>query len=65
MFKLSVVDVNFPAFFMANEYLRAQGLAGLADFGELGNAYEDLRALAERHITVAKGELDVEGLAKD
>jgi hypothetical protein len=56
---------NFKAFFLANEYLRAQGLPGLADEGRIGKAYEDLRLLAERHISVAKGDLDVEGLAKE
>ncbi|KAH8116016.1 hypothetical protein DFH11DRAFT_1254546 [Phellopilus nigrolimitatus] len=51
------------AFFLANEYLRAQGLPGLVDGGALGVAYEELHALAERHVSVAKGEMEVAGLA--
>jgi prophage maintenance system killer protein len=50
------------AFFLANEYLRACALPGLADEGKVGEAYRDIRSLAEAHISVAKGELDVLGL---
>ncbi|KAF8590845.1 hypothetical protein K439DRAFT_1627585 [Ramaria rubella] len=50
------------AFFLANEYLRAQGLPGLADGGKVGKAYEELLSIADRHIEVARGNLDVGGL---
>jgi len=50
------------AFFLANEYLRAQGLPGLADNGKVGEAYEELIAMANRHVAVASGQLDVDGL---
>ena len=52
------------AFFLANEYLRAMGLPGLADGGKAGAVYQDLTTLADRHIEAASGRLDVEGLAK-
>ncbi|KAI0668855.1 hypothetical protein C8Q78DRAFT_1043329 [Trametes maxima] len=52
------------AFFLANEYLRAQGLPGLLDEGKIGNVYQGLIDLADRHINVAAGKLDVEGLAR-
>lgn len=51
------------AFFLANEYLRAQSLAGLADGGKIGKTYEELLSLADRHIETAIGNLDVDGLA--
>ncbi|KAI0651268.1 hypothetical protein C8Q79DRAFT_932467 [Trametes meyenii] len=51
------------AFFLANEYLRAQGLPGLLDEGRIGGVYQGLADLADRHINVAAGKLDVEGLA--
>ncbi|KAL6301117.1 hypothetical protein BKA93DRAFT_799362 [Sparassis latifolia] len=47
------------AFFLANEYLRAQGKPGLADSGEVN---KDLTAVADRYIRVASGEIDVDGL---
>lgn len=50
------------AFFLANEYLRAQGLPGILDKGKDGEASEDLVDIAERHINVAAGKLGVEGL---
>ncbi|KAI0711799.1 hypothetical protein C8T65DRAFT_739454 [Cerioporus squamosus] len=52
------------AFFLANEYLRAQGLPGLLDEGKIGNVYQGLVDIADRHINVAAGKLDVEGLAR-
>ncbi|TBU29952.1 hypothetical protein BD311DRAFT_755511 [Dichomitus squalens] len=51
------------AFFLANEYLRAQGLPGLLDQGKIGNVYQGLVDIADRHINAAAGKLDVEGLA--
>ncbi|KAJ3544117.1 hypothetical protein NM688_g5775 [Phlebia brevispora] len=62
----SVKDNNwheFIAFFLANEYLRAQGLPGLLDEGKIGNVYQGLVDLADRHIAAASGKLDVQGLA--
>ncbi|KAI0757605.1 hypothetical protein C8Q80DRAFT_1265497 [Daedaleopsis nitida] len=52
------------AFFLADEYLRAQGLPGLLDEGKIGNVYQGLVDIADRHINVAAGKLDVEGLAR-
>jgi hypothetical protein len=52
----------FPAFFLANEYVRAQGLPGLADGGKVGEVYGDVHELAERHIGVASGQLDMDAL---
>ncbi|KAL5480714.1 hypothetical protein ACEPAI_9654 [Sanghuangporus weigelae] len=48
------------AFFLANEYLRAQGRPGLTEVLQEADA---LRLLAQRYIQVAKGEMDVEALA--
>ncbi|CCM04745.1 uncharacterized protein FIBRA_06935 [Fibroporia radiculosa] len=53
------------AFFLANEYLRAQGHPGLADGGKVSDVNKDLIACAERHIGVASGKLDVADLARD
>ncbi|KAI0364528.1 hypothetical protein BV20DRAFT_1047145 [Pilatotrama ljubarskyi] len=50
------------AFFLANEYLRAQGLPGLLDEGKIGDVYQDLVDIADRHINVVAGKLGVEGL---
>ncbi|KAF9556902.1 hypothetical protein CPC08DRAFT_752235 [Agrocybe pediades] len=52
------------AFFLANEYIRAMGIPGLADQGKIGNVYGSAVAMAERHMDVAAGKLDVEGLAE-
>jgi len=57
--------IGFIAFFLANEYLRAQGLPGLADGGEVGEAYKELLFIADRYIEVARGKLDVEGLSRE
>ena len=55
---------NFiPAFFLANEYLRAMGIPGLADEGKAGEVYESVADIAKRHIDVAAGKSDVEVLA--
>ena len=54
-----------PAFFLANEYLRAQGLPGLLDQGKIGDAYQGFVAIANRHIEAAAGRLDVEDLVGD
>ena len=60
-------DWFVPAFFLRNEYVRAQGLPGLADGGKVGGVYRDIHELAERHIGVASGQLDADALlvAKD
>lgn len=52
------------AFFLANEYLRAQGLPGLLDEGKVSDGYKDLVDVAERYIGVATGTLGVEGLLR-
>ncbi|KAG6830908.1 hypothetical protein H0H87_006831 [Tephrocybe sp. NHM501043] len=53
------------AFFLANEYIRAMGTPGLADAGKVGDVYKSISDIAQRHIDVAAGKLDVEGLAKE
>lgn len=50
------------AFFVANEYIRAMGIPGLADRGKVGSAYEAVADIAQRHMDVAAGKLDIEGL---
>ncbi|TDL30216.1 hypothetical protein BD410DRAFT_780757 [Rickenella mellea] len=50
------------AFFIANEYIRAHGIPGLADAGKVGEAYQDIHELVERHVRVAAGQLDADGL---
>ena len=50
-------------FFLANEYLRAMGIPGLADEGKFGDAYEQVVNIAQRHMDVAAGKLEVEGLS--
>ena len=52
-----------PAFFLANEYLRAMGIPGLADEGNVGEVYASVTDIAERHIGVAAGRLEVKELA--
>ncbi|TFK18181.1 hypothetical protein FA15DRAFT_628177 [Coprinopsis marcescibilis] len=52
------------AFFIANEYIRAMGLPGLADGGKVGVAYEHVVDIAQRHMDVAAGKMGVEGLAE-
>jgi hypothetical protein len=52
----------FLAFFLANEYVRAQGLPGVADGGKVGEVYRDVHELAERYIGVASGQLDADAL---
>ncbi|GJE97832.1 hypothetical protein PsYK624_140540 [Phanerochaete sordida] len=49
------------AFFLANEYLRAQGLPSLLD-GITDN--DGLVEVAERHIAVAAGRFGVDGLLR-
>lgn len=51
------------AFVLANEYLRAQGLPGIADDGGVGNVYKGLTTIADEHINAAAGKLGVDGLA--
>jgi len=48
----------FAAFFLANEYLRAQGVPGLVDERETG----EICRLAKRYVGVASGQLDEDGL---
>ena len=55
---------SLAAFFLANEYLRAQGLPGLLDEGKIGDVYQGLVDIADRLINAAAGKLDVEGLAR-
>ncbi|KAH9850425.1 hypothetical protein C2E23DRAFT_735133 [Lenzites betulinus] len=52
------------AFFLANEYLRVQGLPGLLNEGQIGDVHQGLLGIADRHIDAASGKLDVEGLAQ-
>ncbi|KAG6830024.1 hypothetical protein H0H92_002552 [Tricholoma furcatifolium] len=47
------------AFFIANEYLRVMG----DPTGTVGDLNESAAELAQRHVYVAAGKLDVEGLA--
>ena len=49
------------AFFLANEYLRAQGLRGLAG-SSAGDA--GVYRVADQHIKAASGRSDVDGLAQ-
>ena len=51
--------VDIPAFFLANEYLRAHGHPGLLSGCQ---SYEDLLCVADRHINVAAGQSDINGL---
>ncbi|KAH6913304.1 hypothetical protein BKA70DRAFT_1262421 [Coprinopsis sp. MPI-PUGE-AT-0042] len=53
------------AFFIANEYLRAMGIPGLADKGKVGVAYELVVEIAQRHMDVAAGRLGMEGLVAE
>ncbi|TDL27171.1 hypothetical protein BD410DRAFT_715101 [Rickenella mellea] len=53
---------NRTAFFLANEYIRAQGIPGLADAGVVGEAYRDIHELAERYVGVAVGHIDEVGM---
>lgn len=48
------------AFFIANEYLRAQGLPGIAE--EQVNGSSEVLTTAKRYVEVARGKLDAEGL---
>jgi hypothetical protein len=54
----------FLAFFLANEYVRALGLPGLADGEETGEVYRDVHEVAECHIGVASGQLGEDALAR-
>jgi len=59
-----VIHLNFiPAFFLANEYLRAMGIPGLADEGKVGGVYESVADIAKRYIDVAAGKSDAADLA--
>lgn len=52
------------AFFLANVYMRVQGLPGLLDKGKDGEVSEGLVDIAERRIDVVAGKLGVEGLTR-
>jgi prophage maintenance system killer protein len=56
------LTISSPAFFLANEYVRAQGLPGLADEGKVSEVYMDVHEFAERHIGVASGQLSADAL---
>jgi len=49
---------------MANEYIRAQGLPGLADGGRVGEESKDVHSLVECYIGEASGQLDMDMLVK-
>ena len=49
------------AFFLANEYLRAQGLRGLAGSSAMD---AEIYRVADQHIKAASGRSDVDGLAQ-
>jgi len=57
------IQTSFPAFFIANEYLRAMGIPGLADEGKVGEVCESVADVAKRHIDVAAGKSGVADLA--
>lgn len=50
--------ISVGVFFLANEYLRAQGLPGLLDEGKIGTVYQGLINIADRHMNAAVGKLD-------
>ncbi|KAF4574382.1 hypothetical protein EYR40_005900 [Pleurotus pulmonarius] len=50
------------AFFLANEYIRAQGHPGLADGGQVGEVYKDLQAVVDQYVGVASGRLEENAL---
>lgn len=52
------------AFFLANEYLRAQGLPGLADEGKVGEVYASFHKIADEYFNATSKERDIDGLAK-
>lgn len=55
-------NVRSSAFFLANEYLRAQGLPGLVDQRRLGGTFKNHNELADRFVGVAASQLDLEDL---
>ena len=57
------IQTFFPAFFLANEYLRAMEIPGLVDEGKVGEVYESVADIAKRHIDVAAGRSGVADLA--
>lgn len=56
--------IALVAFFIANEYLRAQGALGLAGDGEVGAAHKEPFRIANEYINTAAGKVDVAGLAQ-
>lgn len=57
-----IAKLTESAFFVANEYIRAMGMPGLADGGKVGSAYEGVADIAQRHMDAAAGKLDIQGL---
>lgn len=55
----------FTAFFLTNEYLRAQSFAGLVGQEDKPLSEEEVRKLSERFISVAKGKMKVDELAHE
>jgi hypothetical protein len=64
-FTFTVLELTdlFLAFILANEYLRAQGLPGLADGGTVSKVHGGIRELAKHFIGVASGKLDADAMA--
>lgn len=51
--------IDLSAFFLANEYIRAQGHPGLADVGEV---YKGLQTIVDQYVGVASGRLEENAL---
>ncbi|KAJ3541251.1 hypothetical protein NMY22_g3963 [Coprinellus aureogranulatus] len=51
------------AFFVANEYIRATGVPGLADGGKVGVAYERVAGFAQRRMDDILEGLDIDTVA--
>lgn len=56
--------IALAAFFIANEYLRAQGASGLAGSGEVRTVHKDPFTIANEYINTAAGKVDVAALAQ-
>ncbi|KDQ28753.1 hypothetical protein PLEOSDRAFT_1075683 [Pleurotus ostreatus PC15] len=54
---------KITAFFLANEYIRAQGHPGLADGVQVGEVYKGLQAVVDQYVGVASGRLEEDALA--
>lgn len=53
------------AFFLANEYIRAQGHPGLADDRKVGDVYKHLHDVVNQYVGVASGQLEENALVKE